>query len=394
MTPPVRVLHVVGQMNRAGTETWLMNMMRRIDRRRFAFDFLVHIPAAGEFDDEIRSLGGATISGPDPSQPWRYWRELEHVLHSHGPYDVVHSHVHRFSGYPLLVARRAGVPVRIAHSHTASDPAATPSRGPRSLYPALSSRLIAAAATDRVACSPLAAGALFGQEARGVHVIPCGVDTRPFASRAAASVIRRELGVPGDALVIGHVGRFVGAKNHAFLVDVFQRLSRDPRLHLLLAGDGPLRAGVEADVIARGLASRVTFTGSCADVARVMSAMDVFLFPSIVEGLGLVLVEAQAAGLPCIASAAVPATAQVVAGLVTFLPLSSADAWADATLRQLSAPRRNAWPDSLSAVEASAFSLDQSIRSFTTLYDRARALGAHRADCAHSGRLAGHVPAK
>jgi glycosyltransferase involved in cell wall biosynthesis len=363
-------------MDRAGTETWLMNVMRRIDRRQFRFDFLAHLPEPGEFDGEVRDLDGLVLRCPGPSNLTLYLRTLMGILRTHGPYDVVHSHVHRFSGFPLLVARAAGVPLRVAHSHTAAgvvSPAVSP---PRKLYEMVSSRLIAAMATDRVACSRAAAEALFGVGASDVQVIPCGVDVSAFATPVDPASVKREFGIPEGAIVMGHVGRFVEAKNHRFLVEVLRRLAVYPRIHLLLIGDGPLRPEIEAQLTRAGLAPRVTFTGSRPDVARLMRAMDVFLFPSVIEGLGLVLVEAQAAGVRCVVSDGVPNAAAVVPGLVTVLPLASADTWAETTLQQLSTSSRAAWPDSLGAVERSPFSLDQSIRTLSRLYSKANITGA------------------
>jgi hypothetical protein len=123
MTPPdrLRILHVLGGLNRGGVETWLLNVMRTIDRRRFEMHFLVHTAEPGAYDAAVRGLGGRIIPCPNPSSPWRYGRALRRVLREHGRYDVVHSHVHHFSGHVLGVARSAGVPTRIAHSHTDSS---------------------------------------------------------------------------------------------------------------------------------------------------------------------------------------------------------------------------------------------------------------------------------
>ncbi len=112
---PIRVLHVVGGMNRAGTETWLMHLLRNIDREHYRMDFLVHAAQPFEYAEEIEALGARVIPCLHPTKPWRYARNFMRILKELGPYEVVHSHVHHFTGLPLYLARRAGVPVRIAH---------------------------------------------------------------------------------------------------------------------------------------------------------------------------------------------------------------------------------------------------------------------------------------
>lgn len=114
---PVRILHVLGGMERAGAETWLMHLLRMIDRDRYRMDFLVHVPEPQDYDDEIRALGSSILPCPHTRNPCRYARAFGEILRAHGPYDVVHSHVHHHSGFVLRLAKHAGVPTRIAHSH-------------------------------------------------------------------------------------------------------------------------------------------------------------------------------------------------------------------------------------------------------------------------------------
>jgi len=190
-------------------------------------------------------------------------------------------------------------------------------------------------ATHGLAVSREAAAALFGaawrNEAR-YRLLFCGIDLTPFQAKVDPMAVRDDLAVPRDAFVIGHVGRFVSVKNHAFLIEIVAELVKTvPNVHLLLIGDGELLPAIEQQAARAGLAGRVTFAGARSEVPRLMRAMDVFAFPSHFEGLGLALVEAQAAGVPCIASDVIPEEADLIPQLIQRLSLAqSASVWAEA----------------------------------------------------------------
>ncbi len=326
---PVRILHVVGGMNRGGVETWLMHVLRHIDRERFRMDFLVHTTRPCAYDEEIQKLGSKIIPCLETSRPWRYARNFHRALSEHGPYDVVHSHVHHFSGFVVYLAHRAGVPVRITHSH--NDTSLNDGRATtfRSGYLRLMEHLIRKHATTGIACSRKAAESLYGtawQNDSRWKVVYCGIDLEPFRQPVDRAEVRRELNIPEDAFVLGHVGRFHEQKNHTFLIDIAAEVARrEPNMRLLLVGDGPLRPQIEAKVASLGLTDRVIFAGLRPDVPRLMKgAMDVFVFPSLYEGLGLVLIEAQLSGLPSIFSDVIPEETDLVPSLVTRLSLHDA----------------------------------------------------------------------
>jgi glycosyltransferase involved in cell wall biosynthesis len=331
---PLRVLHVFNRMDRGGAETWIVNVMRRIDRERFRFDFLLESDEPGAYDDEIRALGGALHRAGSPRNPLRFARAFRRTARERGPFDVIHSHVHHASGPILALAAWQGIPARIAHSH--SDLRAVHGRSStvRRGYDRGTEALIGRFATAGLATSRGAAASLFGErwEADGRwRVVPCGIDLEPFARPVDRQATRARLGLPPDALVVGHVGRFAPMKNHAVLVDVFARVrDRRPDARLLLVGDGPLRDKIERKVDALGLREAVVFAGSRADVPELLrGAMDVFVFPSVYEGLGLAIVEAQAAGLPCVIANGVPPEATVVPDLIQRRDLAeSPEQWA------------------------------------------------------------------
>lgn len=360
MSPgPVRILQVVGGMGMGGAETWLMHVTRRIDRDRFRMDFLVHGAEKRAYDDELAGLGCRILRCPLRYRPLSHARAFLRILKEAGPYDVVHSHLHYFSGLVLFLAKRGGVPSRIAHSHCDVRPDAREAGIHRAAYRKLMRTLISRSATQGLAVSHPAADDLFGPEWRKdprFQVLHCGLDLSACAEPVDGATIRRELGLPEGALVVGHVGRFMPQKNHAQLLGIVAEMVRmDPRVHALLIGEGPLRGEVERQAAARGIRERIVFAGLRRDVPRLLrGAMDVLVFPSFFEGLPLTVVEAQAAGLPCLVSSAVsPEVAQ--SELVSWLPLAAPRAaWAALALRlarsaKSSPPSTAGWPSDLAA---------------------------------------------
>jgi glycosyltransferase involved in cell wall biosynthesis len=367
------ILHVVGGMNQGGVETWLMHVLRHIDRESYQMDFLVQSEVSCVYDEEIRSLGSRIISCLGHKRPWVFARNFARALRENGPYDVVHSHVHHYSGFVLYLAFQYGIPLRIAHSHSDTRAHETQKGLLRQIYLQVMKALIHRYATYGIAASAPAAVSLFGagwQNDPRWKILYCGIDLTPFSTDTNRSRVRKELGIPADTPVIGHVGRFAEPKNHTFLLDVMDRvMQRNEKVHLLLVGDGPLRAKMEEKARSLGIAERVIFLGSRDDVPRLMKeGMDVFLFPSLYEGLGLVLVEAQAAGLPCVISDVIPREADLIPALVTRLNLEqSIEYWGNAVVGQLSTKKKYQ-EEAFQTVLKSPFSIEKSVENLMVVY--------------------------
>lgn len=346
----IRVLHVVGNMDFGGVETLLMSLFRTIDRSVIQFDFLCHNDVEGKFDPEIGELGGRVfrIPGLGASSLNRYQRSLRDAF-DRLDHQIVHSHLSRMNGIVLRQARHAGVPIRISHSHAHNARYDLLRNALRSY----SRSLIEASATHGLACSTDAAQFVHrGRLLRDTRILPNAIDTAKFSfSEERRARVRGELGLDG-CCVLGHVGRFEHQKNHRHLIEAFQRVHEANRsARLLLVGVGSLEREVRQDVQDRGLEDVVSFLGPRSDVRDLMDAMDVFVFPSLFEGLGIVAVEAQAMGLPVLASEAVPRETKLT-DLIRYLPLGDPAPWVDAITAVSSDSRdrqRGGYGDSVAA---------------------------------------------
>ncbi|WP_138752518.1 glycosyltransferase family 1 protein [Paenibacillus sinopodophylli] len=363
MGGPLRILHVVVNMNRGGAETLLMNMYRHIDRSNVQFDFLTC--KEGVFDEEIRSLGGIIYRIPHITEVGyrSYMKGLERFFVQHAEYKVIHSHMDKMSGFVLRAASRAAIPVRIAHSHNTRSEGSVPAR----LFKWYAGTLVESAATHYVACSSAAATWMFPRNKKKSTVLPNGIASEQFAfSIETRSRLRRELNIPEDCLVVGHVGRFAHQKNHTQLIDMFCLLqNKKPNSLLVLVGDGPLRTEIERKVSELQLDHKVMFLGVRSNINEMMQAFDAFVFPSHHEGLGIVVIEAQGAGLPCIISEHIPAEVDMGIGLVQFFSLKQVDSGVD---HIIAAAPRGAREIPEGALAQKGYDIRQTARQATELY--------------------------
>lgn len=357
---PIRILHIVTYMGRGGLETMLMNYYRNIDRSKLQFDFLVHRDFEADFDAEILSLGGKIYRLP-PLNPFSptYLNALDHFFATHTEYKIVHCHLDCMAGIPLRAAKKHNVPLRIAHSHSSSQ-----TKDLKYSVKLYFKRNIRKFATDLLACSEEAGKWMFGTDDflvlnNAIHAASYSYDPQ------IRTEVRQELGIAAGAFVIGHVGRFAPPKNHSFLVDIFSEAAKrnDSTIGLLI-GEGELRPAMEEKVKALGIGDRVIFTGMRSDVSRLLQAMDIFVFPSIYEGLPVSLVEAQAAGLPCLISDKVPIECKKT-DLVSQIPLTlGAAGWAEAALKAAVQPREN----TLKQIQAAGFDVEENAGWLTNFY--------------------------
>ncbi|CAM4180892.1 glycosyltransferase involved in cell wall biosynthesis [Paenibacillus endophyticus] len=363
MGGPLRVLHVVVNMNRGGAETLLMNMYRHIDRSKIQFDFLTC--KDGVFDDEIRSLGGIIHRIPYITEAGHrgYLKGLDHFFLTHADYKVVHSHMDKMSGFVLRAARRAAIPMRIAHSHNTSSEGSVPSR----IYKWYAGTFVESAATHYVACSKAAARWMFHEKKDNVLILQNGIDCEQFAYSVKTRLsIRKELDIPENCFVAGHVGRFNLQKNHAQLLSMFNQLQNEkPNSILLLVGDGPLRPEMEQKATELGIRNKVIFLGIRSDIHRILQAVDVFVFPSHHEGLPVTLIEAQAAGLPCVISDQITEEVDIGIGLIKYFSLKNEASGLSEILEAAKKPKRMV---PLTAFSNNGYDIKQTVQVATSFY--------------------------
>lgn len=299
---PIIVAQIMGKWVGGGVESVIMNYYRHLDHSKVQIDFICDEDSTRIPYDEIKKLGGRVFLVPKYQNLPKYLKALE-KLFKENQYRIVHSNINTLSVFPLYAAKKAGVPIRISHSHSTSNPKEWKRNLVKNILRPFSKRY----ATDYFACSELAGRYLFGNKAfdQGkVKIIHNAIDIEKFKfDEVARKKLRKGFGIKDSTIVIGHVGRFVQQKNHTFLVDVFNEYyKKNPDSKLLLVGSGPLEDEIKKKVERLGLKDTVLFLGQRDDINKLYSVMDVFCLPSLYEGLPVVGVEAQAAGLPTIFS--------------------------------------------------------------------------------------------
>lgn len=331
---PIRVLHETVIMDPGGIEGLLMNVYRHIDRNKVQFDFMVHRPDHAFYEDEIESLGGRIYRtakfNPFPGQYQAYMRSTEKILREHPEYQVFHAHA-ELNLWPLMAAKRAGLPIRIAHSHNART-----TINLKYFFFLYERARIKHYCTHMFMCSTPAGVWSFGRKAVAsgdVKFIKNGIETEKFAYNEQLRVRKRQEFGLKDQFVVGHVGRFMQQKNHTFLIDIFKVIhQKAPNSILMLVSDGRLMEEIQNKVHALGLESAVMFLGNSGEVNALMQAMDVFLLPSLWEGLPLTGVEAQAAGLPVVMSDVITDEVRITDNIYTVSLKKPAEVWADKVL--------------------------------------------------------------
>lgn len=308
---PERVAHIIGKWVGGGVEAVVMNYYRHIDKTKIQFDFICDEDSTNIPYEEIEKLGGRVILVPPYQKIFDYQKKLI-KLFKENEYSIVHSHINTLSVFPLRAAKKAGVKVRIAHSHSTSNK----KEWKKNLVKNILKPFAKVYATDYMCCSELAGRYLFGNKTYNegkVYLLNNAIELEKFAyNEEIRKRKRKELNIDEDTLVIGHVGRFVAQKNHIFLIDIFNEVYKENRNSvLLLVGQGPLQDEIKQKVQKLGLINSVKFLNQRTDVNELYQAFDFFLLPSLYEGLGMVLIEAQASGCKCVTSTEVPIITKV-----------------------------------------------------------------------------------
>ncbi|MDZ5040773.1 glycosyltransferase family 1 protein [Clostridium perfringens] len=335
MYKPIRVLHIVGKMDRGGTETMIMNIYRNIDRNKIQFDFLVHTTERCSFDEEITLLGGRIYSIPRLTLKSyiKYKNELIKFFEDHKEYNIIHSHISSISSICLNIAKKSGIKNRIAHSHSTTSIVNIKEVAREILKLRLKNN-----ANIYFACSKEAAISLFGKKYlrdNKVYIINNCINTKEFIFNPETRINMRKKLSLDECFVVGHVGRMDEGKNQKFAIEVFNKIHKKKNnSRLLLIGDGILKEELKKQVKELGIEKAVYFLGVRNDIANLLQAIDVFIFPSLFEGLPVSLVEAQASGVKILASSCISKEVDIVNDGIEFLDLNlGSEIWAEKIMR-------------------------------------------------------------
>ena len=376
---PARVLHFVSAMNRGGTETLLMNVYRNLDREKIQFDFVSHREETCDYDNEIESLGGKVyrIGSLGQKGPVIYINEIRKILKQRS-YLAVHSHTDFQSGFPALSAKLSGINKRICHSHSTQCGLKSGLKG-KLLLTCLQT-LIRFSATDYCACSTDAGEFLFGRKSvvQGhIQLLNNGIDTAEYLNESSfdSLTLRDELKLDPETILIGHVGNFSEIKNQSFLLRLLKKsIEEGLNYTVVFVGEGPLRTEIETKAKEMGLSNRTKFLGVRQDIPRLMKAFEAFLFPSLNEGFGMVTIEAQCAGTPCVVSDSIPRSTDMGLNLIRYLNLNdNLLKWIEEINRMIEVEK----PDENAIFEQfkrNGFSIHENINDWLTLYGFSHAL--------------------
>ena len=279
------VAHIMGKWNGGGVESVVMNYYKNIDRNRIQFHFLCDEDSTDIPYEEIEKLGGKVIVIPPYQKLFKYQKELYRIFKENN-YKIIHSHINALSVFPLKIAKKAGVPIRIAHSHSTSNK----KEWKKNILKMILRPFSKLYANNYFACTEYAGKWLFGKkvvERKELNVINNAIDLKKFEfNENTREDLRKELGIKEDVLVIGHVGRFMKQKNHEFLIDVFEKaIKQDDNIYLILVGQGPLEDKIKEMAKEKGIEYKILFLGQRNDVNKLYQAMDIFVLPSLYEGL-------------------------------------------------------------------------------------------------------------
>ena len=331
---PIRILQVIGSMNRGGAETMIMNLYRNVDRSKVQFDFLLHNTKPGAYDDEIRALGGKLyyIQRFRGYNSLRYYKECCAFFKAHHEIRVVHGHIGSSASIYLTAAKKYGC-FTIAHSHNAENRI-------RNLHDLLYK--VFSSNTDKIAdqlfgCSTKAGISRYGEAAVSsskYRNFNNGIELDRYTlNQVAREKIRKEFGISDGAPVIGTVGRLTTQKNPEMMLSIFENItSIDRDARCIWVGTGELKDEISGKIKSKGLEDKVYLTGVRSDVPDILQAMDCFVFPSLWEGLPLTIVEAQAAGLGIVLSDVISHEVEVTDQLIWKSLSDTPESWASACL--------------------------------------------------------------
>lgn len=346
MSEPIRILNLFTIMNRGGAETMVMNYYRTIDKNKIQFDFMVHRQERGAYDDEIEAMGGRIFRMCPiyPQNLFRYQQMLKKFFDNHPEYQILHSHMSELGYFAFKEAIKHNVPVRICHAHSSPNFKIESFKEKLKVLPReILARGMRKLSTDFFVCSKIAGDWLFGKKNENKFIMMNNaVNASSFAyDKKTADKIKSEMKWK-NKIVVGHVGRLIIPKNHTFLIDIFQQFHvKHPQSILVLVGDGDQRENICNKIKKLNLEDSIILLGFRSDTANLYKAFDIFVFPSLYEGLPVSLVEAQSAGLSCIVSDTISTQAKILSNYSILSLKDSPEIWVNEMEKHLHDKREN-----------------------------------------------------
>lgn len=362
MEEPIRVLHFGMTYALGGIETFVMNVYRNIDRSKIQFDFIKN-GSKMYFEEEVKEMGARVHTiVPRRENPFLYWYEINNIIKQNN-YKIIHCHMNSLSTIkPIIAAKKAHYPCIIVHSHNQW-------RGTSKVTQYLHDynfKKLKKINTFHLACSDVASHWIFGEDSKA-EIIHNGIDLEKYAFRnETRRAYKKLLDLNEEEKVVGHIGRFDYQKNHEFLIDIFyEMLQQNPKVNLLLIGDGELKDKVKQKVKALGISNKVSFLGVREDVNKFLNVIDVLLLPSHYEGLPITLIEAQANGVPCIISDVISKDVKVTESIEYMSLNKSAKTWAQAALRATQVSERK---DTYKQMKLAGYDIYEVVKRLETIY--------------------------
>lgn len=355
----IRVLQVIPALTLGGISSVVMNWYRHLDTHKYQFDFISFND--GPLRAEILALGGKIHIIPTiKQQPFEHLKALNNILSTGQSYDVVHVHNSFKNGVLLWLAKRKGVKVRVCHSHTSGVEN-------KSLLPFMGvfKAIVTRASNVHLACGKQAGEFLYGH--KPFTVVNNAISVQRYLTHSHDnSHIKKQFLLPKHKKLVLHVGRFSVVKNHQFLLQLAQNNALDPQIHFVCVGEGPLKSEFAEKIQHENLQARFTLLSATPGIPHLLQSADAFIMPSLFEGISVALLEAQAAGLPCLISNTIVKASDMGLALISFHPLEDLSPWL-AQLNKL--PSVNLTSEDITqAFDAKGFSTQSVLTQLADIY--------------------------
>lgn len=363
----IRILQVLGGLNRGGAETMVMNLYRAIDHKKVQFDFIIHSATQNDYENEIKEFGGKIYVFP-PFKGYniiKYKKVWKNFLREHPEYRIVHSHVRSYASIFFPIAKKYGLKT-IIHSHSTSN-----GYGIKGKIKDILQKPLIYQSDYLFSCSDLAGKWLFGEKGirkDNYYIIKNAIDVNKYRyNKMVREEYKKKLEVENN-IVFGHVGRLTIPKNHIYLLKVFKKIvEKKSNAVLLIIGDGELKEQIQNQIIEYGLQNNVKLLGSRDDIPEIMQVIDVFLFPSLWEGFPMTIIEAQAAGLPCIISNNITSEVKLATNVeMLSVDETEIDNWVKHSLKSIN----NRLPDASKLILSAGFDINITSKWLIQFYRR------------------------